>query len=142
MQKAEKIALIETSLLRAAEILGDLKEPVMTRFYRQYPQALAVFEHLACGDRQRLEAMMIDNVLYCIMQWFERPEEIRIILYSSVPHHEATLKVDADWYEALLAAGVDLIADTVPADAEQELALWSEMRSGFSAAMSIARCAV
>ena len=123
MQKAEKVALTEISLMRAVEILGDLTEPVMARFYSQHPQAQSVFVHHACGNRARLEAMMIENVLYCIMRWFDQPEEIKIILYSSVPHHTETLKVKADWYEALLAAGVDLIAGTVPAGEAQERAL-------------------
>ena len=139
MQKADKIALVEVGLMRAAEAIGDLTEPVMARFYQRHPQALASFEHHACGNRARLEAEMVENVLYCIMRWFERPEEIRIILHSSVPHHQETLKVDADWYEALLASGVDLIVATVPAEEQEELALWEEMRRGFAMAMEAAR---
>jgi hypothetical protein len=142
MEQTEKIALIEVSLMRAAEMIGDLTEPVMAKFYRQCPQARAVFEHLSSGNRARLEAEMIENVLYCIMRWFERPQEIRIILFSSVPHHQETLKVDADWYEALLASGVDLIVGTVPPGESQELALWEEMRRGFAETMDVARRAV
>ena len=106
MQKAEKMALIEVSLMRAADKIGDLTEPVMSHFYQRYPQARESFERLACGNHARLEAVMVENVLYCIMQWFERPEEIRIILYGSVPHHQETLKVGADWYHGLRACSL------------------------------------
>lgn len=139
MQKAEKMALIEVSLMRAADKIGDLTEPVMSHFYQRYPQARESFERLACGNHARLEAVMVENVLYCIMQWFERPEEIRIILYGSVPHHQETLKVGADWYEAMLASGVDLIVGTIPPEESQELALWEEIRQGFAMAIDVAR---
>ena len=139
LTRADKIALIEQGLMRAAEVIGDLNAPVMGEFYRRCPQALAAFEQHACGNRPRLEAEMMDNVLYCIMCWFERPEEIRILLFSSVPHHQETLKVDADWYAALLGAGVDIVAATVPPGVDDERAAWVEMRAGFVRAIDEAR---
>jgi hypothetical protein len=73
------------------------------------------------------------------MTWFERPEEIRIILYDSVPHHADTLKVGADWYQGMLWAGIGLIEETLPAGAADERAAWEEMRAGLSEAIEKAQ---
>lgn len=134
-----KLALIERSLERAADALGDITAPLMARFYAAHPAAQASFEHHGLGKRALLEAEMVGNVLYCLMTWFERPEEIRIILYDSVPHHQETLKVDASWYEGMLWAGIDLIEETLPKDAADERAAWEAMRTGLSETLAKAR---
>lgn len=134
-----KLALVERSLERAADALGDITAPLMARFYAAHPAAQASFEHHGLGKRDLLEAEMVGNVLYCLMTWFERPEEIRIILYDSVPHHQETLKVDASWYEGMLWAGIDLIEETLPDDAAEERAAWEAMRAGFAETIAKAR---
>lgn len=136
---AEKLALVECSLERAADALGDITAPLMARFYAAHPAAQASFDHHGLGKRDLLEAEMVGNVLYCLMTWFERPEEIRIILFDSVPHHLETLKVEPDWYQGMLDAGIDLIAETLPASAADERAVWAEMRSGLAEAIARAR---
>jgi len=46
MQKDQKSMLLENSLERAAERLGDITEPVMNRYYASHPEARASFnEH-------------------------------------------------------------------------------------------------
>lgn len=134
-----KLALVERSLERAADALGDITAPLMTRYYAAYPAAEASFEHHGLGRRALLEAEMVGNVLYCLMTWFERPEEIRIILYDSIPHHAETLKVEAGWYEGMLWAGIELIEDTLPEDAADERTAWAEMRAGMEEAIARAR---
>lgn len=134
-----KLALVEKSLERAAEAIGDITAPLMARFYAVYPAAEASFEHHGLGKRALLEAEMVGNVLYCLMTWFERPEEIRIILYDSVPHHQETLKVEAGWYEGMLWAGIDLFEETLPEHAADERAVWEEMRSGLAETIAKAR---
>ena len=133
------LALIERSLERAGEAIGDITAPLMARFYAAHPAAQASFELHGLGKRALLEAEMVGNVLYCLMTWFERPEEIRIILYDSVPHHQETLKVDASWYEGMLWAGIDLIEETLPEDAADERAAWEAMRAGFAETITKAR---
>lgn len=136
---AAKRALVERSLERAGDMLGDITQPLIDRFYAAYPAAQASFEHHGLGKRGLLEAEMVGNVLYCLMIWFERPEEIRIILYDSVPHHQETLKVEADWYEGMLYAGIDLIESILPEDATDERAAWQAMRAGFAETIRRAR---
>jgi hypothetical protein len=137
--RAAKLELIERSLERAAETVGDITAPLMARFYAAHPAAEASFEHHGLGKRALLEAEMVGNVLYCLMTWFERPEEIRIILYDSIPHHQETLKVEPGWYEGMLWAGIDLIEDTLPEDADDERAVWEEMRAGLAETIAKAR---
>ena len=134
-----KLALVERSLERAADAVGDITAPLMARFYAAHPAAQASFEHHGLGKRALLEAEMVGNVLYCLMTWFERPEEIRIILYDSVPHHQETLKVDASWYEGMLYTGIDLIEETLPDDVADERAAWETMRAGLAETIAKAR---
>lgn len=133
------LALIERSLERAGEAIGDITAPLMARFYAAHPAAQASFEHHGLGKRALLEAEMVGNVLYCLMTWFERPEEIRIILYDSIPHHQETLKVEAGWYEGMLWAGIDLIEETLPEDVADERAAWEAMRAGLAETIAKAR---
>jgi hypothetical protein len=125
--------LLEASLERAAETLGDITAPVMARFYEAWPEALPAFEHHGLGARQRLETAMVDTALYCATNWLDRPMEITIQLNSSVPHHQDTLKIELPWYRGLLEAVVDVIAETIPADQPAELAIWKRIRGELGA---------
>ena len=121
-------SLLDASLERAAETLGDLTAPAMARFYAAWPQARDSFEHHGLGRRERLEAEMVQNALYWAMNWLDRQTEITIHLGSSVPHHEETLKVSVPWYRGLLDAVIDVIVETIPADRTDELELWMRIR--------------
>ncbi|MCK9543263.1 MAG: hypothetical protein M0R03_14675 [Novosphingobium sp.] len=130
-----KAELLEAVLMRAAETLGDLTGPTMGLFYERYPDALAAFEHHGFGKRERLEADMVDTALYCVMTWLERPAEVAIMLYGSVPHHRNTLKVHTEWYRGLLSSLIDLVAGTVPAGAATDAALVEDIRAGLFGAI-------
>jgi hypothetical protein len=125
----DRSTLLEIGLERAAEVVGDITGPVIARFYQACPDAREAFERHAYGRREKLEALMVDNALYWVMNWFERRDEIAIQVGSSVPHHEVTLKVAAEMYRALVEAVVGVIAETIPADRTAELALWSRVRA-------------
>ena len=132
MADREKLALVEVSLERAAESIGDITQPVMDMFHARCPEGAAAFAHHGFDDPARLEALMVENVLYCLMTWFERPEEIRILFYSSVPHHMDTLHVPAHLYRELMFAGIDTITRSIPADCADEIAAWQVMRQDFA----------
>lgn len=118
-------ALIEAGLERAAEIVGDVTGPVIAAYYRRFPEARASFEHHDPRTPHRLEAEMVENALYCVMNWFERRTEIEILLDQSVPHHSATLAVPPDWYSGLIAAVIEVILPTVPEEASDEREAWA-----------------
>lgn len=128
MPSADRTALVEQILHRAAEQLGDVTAPVLAAYYERVPESKAAFEHHAGINRSQLEGEMVENSLYCLMSWFESPGEIEMLLAGSVPHHEETLQVPPHWYEALLEATAAVIAATIPADQHDELAVWRELR--------------
>jgi hypothetical protein len=127
--------LLDTSLERAADVIGDITAPVLARFYEAHPEARAAFEHHRPGSFEKLEAEMVQNALYWAMTWLDRATEIRIHLGGSVPHHEETLAVPATWYRGLVEAVTDVIAETIPADRPDETEVWREIRSGLGRAI-------
>lgn len=133
MDRAEKLALLDDSLTRAAEALGDVTPHAMALYYARHPGAAASFEHHGLGKTAALEAEMVENSLYCLMHCLDRPAEIEILLENSVPHHHFTLEIPLGWYQGLLDATIDVIADTVPADAVGEQQVWAEIRERLGA---------
>lgn len=123
------IALLDRILLRAAESLGDLAPAAIELFYSRHGEARAAFERHGLGKREQLEADMVETALYCLMTWVERPGEVAIMLYGSVPHHSNTLHVRPEWYRCLLDSVIDLVAATIPPEAAQETALIDEIRA-------------
>lgn len=125
---AARKELLDASLLRAAEQLGDITAPVVELFYSRHPECRRAFETLWPGRQNGLEGEMVERVLYCLMQWFESPGEIEIMLMGSVPHHAMTLKVDPAWYGGFLEAAIDVLTATIPPDCAAERAVWADLR--------------
>jgi hypothetical protein len=129
MSKADKAELLDRILIRAAEQLGDLHEPVMQAYYARFPEAVEMFEVESAGHRHKLEGEMIASVLYCIMAWIDRPIEIEIIFASTVPHHGAALHVPVACFSGFIDAVIDQIASTAPPEGA-EAGLLAEIRTG------------
>jgi hypothetical protein len=132
--------VILTSLERVADDVGDITRPLIDRFYAVYPDARAAFSAPGLGSREKLEAEMVGNFLYFVMTWFERPGEIRHLLYTSIPHHAAALGVSADWYRGFIDCGIDLIIDALGdgVTAGTDRAAWEDMRAGIADAIKAA----
>jgi hypothetical protein len=62
--RADRGVLLDAILTRAADQLSDLTEPVMQRFYWDFRDAKAKFEHHDLGKRERLEAEIVETALY------------------------------------------------------------------------------
>ncbi|PKP98633.1 MAG: hypothetical protein CVT74_10390 [Alphaproteobacteria bacterium HGW-Alphaproteobacteria-13] len=139
MDRAEKLALLDRGLTRAAEAIGDVTPVVMARYYARFPDAAGRFEHHGMGRTAALEGEMVETCLYCLMHCIERPTEIEILLDGSIPHHHFTLNVPIDWYQGLLDTVIDVIAETVPADAADEQHLWDEIRGQLGAVFTQCR---
>lgn len=129
MDTAAKRALLETSLERAAEEIGDITRPVIDLFYQRFPESREAFDRLWPGRRDTLEGEMTERTLYCLMQWFESPGEIEIMLMGSVPHHDATLQVRPEWFAGFIDATADVITATIPVDRTDEQEVWQELRA-------------
>ncbi|QTD56836.1 hypothetical protein [Parasphingorhabdus cellanae] len=139
MDLNDKMALLETSLERAADALGDITDPVMERYYSVHPSAQASFREHGLGNTVKLEAEMVESVVYCLMNWLESPQEIGIIFGSTVPHHEQTLHVQSNWFSGLVDAAVYVIVATIPEAQQEEHALWAEIHQGVDAMIADAR---
>jgi hypothetical protein len=70
------------------------------------------------------------------MTWLERPVEVSIMLYGSVPHHSNTLHVTPSWYQGLLDTSIELIKETIPSSAKDEFELMTEIQLGLQSAIS------
>ncbi|WP_074205803.1 hypothetical protein [Parasphingorhabdus marina] len=139
MNTTSKMTVLENILERAATQLGDVTEPVMAQYYSDHPNAQQSFREHGLGNTRKLEAEMVESVLYCIMNWLERPQEIRIMFGSTVPHHEDTLRVSSDWFTGLVDAGIAVIDETIPASENEERQVLQEIHAGLTSVVKEAR---
>ncbi|MFA7604350.1 MAG: hypothetical protein WCY29_15225 [Novosphingobium sp.] len=129
MDVAEKQSLIQTSLARTAEALGDITGPVYALYYERCPEAQERFDHFYPEGRERLEGSMVEQALYCLMYWFDSPGEIEVVLISTVPHHIETLGVPGDMFARLITAVCDTVTATIPPEEKDELLVWEELHA-------------
>jgi len=127
MEQVSPAELMERSLERVVEALGDPCEPVFARFYARFPDARDAFVRLGLGSADKLQEQMFEQLIYCLTTWIARPEEVRIVLNSSVPHHLQTLEVMVEWYDGLIGSACAVLRGAVPAEAMDELALWNRI---------------
>ena len=109
---------LEQVLERAATEIGDITPQVLELYYSRYPQAREQFVELSAGAAESLEARMVEEALYCLMIWHERPLDVKTLLAEMVPHHEY-LKVPVDYFTGLQAAVLDVL-DTVVLENETD----------------------
>lgn len=119
METASPARLFERCLEYTAEHVGDFHRPLLDRFYQELPEAKAQFARHANANN-KLEDDMIEQALYCLMTWYERPAEIQIVLRDTVPHHIETLDIPMVYFEGLISTLLDIITEATPAEAEQE----------------------
>lgn len=123
-----KKAALEASLERAAERLGDITPHVYDIYYRRCPEAKADFEYHFPGDNHPLEGQMVEQALYCLMEWYDSPGEIEIILLGTVPHHIETLHIQPRHFSELINAVCETIVATIPPGNAEEMAVWRELQ--------------
>lgn len=112
----DKQAIIERILERVSETHGDITGPVMAEVYRTHPDARAIFETLGTPDVGQLEGSMVMQTLYCIMTWFEAPDDVLMIMEHSLPHHVSTLQVSRAHFIALFSAVFSVVGKALPED--------------------------
>ena len=103
----------------------------MAKYYARHPEAKISFQEHGLGNNVKLEAEMVESVVYCLMNWYDRPEEIRIMFGSTVPHHKHALNVSSEWFAGLIDAAITVISGTVPETSKEELVIWAEIRTVF-----------
>ena len=123
--------VFESVLELAAEELGDITQPVMDVYYEKFPEAIASFKEHGLDNVARLEATMVETVVYTLMTWFERPVEIEIMLRESVPHHMHVLKIPMNIFYGLVDCTMDIIESVVTTDSKQ-IAVCKDLREGLT----------
>ncbi len=123
----DNLELVEATLTRAAELLGDITPRTIEELYRRFPEMEASFEHHGLGKKTQLEADMVKNSLYCLMDWNADPSGVEVVLANSVPHHHYTLNVPPAWYAGLLQVTADVIGDPIPDEASEERRAWETL---------------
>ncbi|MFA5628625.1 MAG: hypothetical protein WC965_14300, partial [Thiohalomonadaceae bacterium] len=108
MSVNEKNALYESILYTVAEKARDINPLVLEKFYELHPEALGLF------PEKRLELMMIDQALYCVSVWLQRPMEIEILLRETLEHHRYTLQVPVTQFAGLFESLVTTLRGFVP----------------------------
>ena len=135
MQARLDQTMIEQSLMRAAEEIGDIAPAVMARFYERFAAARDVFAQHGTPSPDQLEGRMVENVLYCMLHWLESPGEIRTLLWDSVPHHAQSLGIPPEHFVGFLVAVAQVIGDRIPADQDEERRCWGLLEAELRAAI-------
>lgn len=133
MDKTQRQSLLETTLTRASDLLGDVTPLVMALYYKRFPEALEHFEYHGMGETKRLEGDMVEQALYCLLDYLTMQGAIEIVLLGTVPHHIQTLKIPIELFDGLLDCLCDVIADTIPADNTDERRVLEDLRASLKA---------
>ena len=131
---SETLNLFESSLENAAEVLGDITPIVLDQFFKECPEAEAIFRTHGMGAKESLQASMVDWGLYCLMNWFERKQEIEIILFDAAKQHDF-LKLDPKLTINLFNTLIDVIESTVAEDQIETKRLWSQIKKELNEAL-------
>lgn len=129
----DRIDLATRSLTRLAEQRGDVTRPVIETFYRHHPDARASFEHHGLGQTAELEGRMVAESVFLLLHWVEDPATARIDQGTAIVHHNDTLLIPPRWYLGLVDAALEVLFETLPADASDERALWLAVRGDYAA---------
>lgn len=124
----ERAALVRASLQRLADGHGDVTPQVLERYYRAMPEARASFEHHGLNDVPGLEARMVAESLFLLLQWAEDRPSALIDQGITVVHHNDALGIGPRWYMGLIDAVVETALATIPSEVADERAAWREMR--------------
>jgi hypothetical protein len=135
MERTEKVELIGAVLERAADVLGDITRPVVELCYAPNPEIRALFEALYPSDPEHLEGTMVEQSIYCLMYWPERPGEIEIVLVSTIPHHIETVGIGMEHFIHFFDAVGDVVAATIPRSETAQARAWEAQRGELAALM-------
>ena len=132
LSEDKKAALIDEIFSLAAEELGDITTPVITRAYQLCPEGHKAFQtHALTNNLFDLEANMVEQTLYCILDWTRNREASKVAVFSTLPHHIETLEVSLEMFLSPFEALFDVIERVIlPSDTLQQTA-WQTLRTDF-----------
>lgn len=124
----DRALLVQSTLQRLADQRGDVTAEVLERYYRRMPDARASFEHHGLGDRAGLEARMVTESVFLLMKWTEDPRAAEIDQGTTIVHHNDVLEIGPRWYMGLIDAVIEIVVETLPAQARDERVIWRDLR--------------
>ncbi|MFN2101099.1 hypothetical protein [Altererythrobacter sp. MF3-039] len=125
---SDRGALAETSFARLAEEQGDITRQVIEHYYRICPGARASFAYHGLDNVPELEGRMVAETVFLLMQWAADPTPTQVEQGTTICHHQDTLEVGPHWYIGLVDAVLAVLFETIPADADEERAVWRAIR--------------
>ena len=128
----DRPALAQRSLQRLADERGDVTEEVLAAYYARHPDARASFEHHGLGETKALEARMVAESLFLLLQWIEAPSTAKIDHGTAIPHHNDTMRIPPHWYLGLVDAALEVLLGSIPEEHEEERAMWLAVREEFA----------
>ncbi|QKG71993.1 hypothetical protein [Erythrobacter mangrovi] len=128
----DRTKLVERSLTRLAERRGDVTDPVLQAFYARHPDARASFEHHGLGHMRELEGRMVAESVFLLLQWVEDPATARIDQGTAIVHHNDTLLVPSRWYLGMVDAALEVLFESLPAEAADERDMWLAVRADYA----------
>jgi hypothetical protein len=115
-------------LERLAEERGDITAEALERYYVRMPEARRSFEYHGLDDVAGLEARMVSETVFLLLRWIEDRSATMIDQGSTIVHHNDALEIGPRWYMGLVDAVLEVLLETIPAGAEAERRLWSDVR--------------
>ncbi len=130
---SDRATLAEASFARLAEEKGDITRQVIEHYYRACQGARESFEYHGLDSLAELEGRMVSETAFMLMQWAADPTATRVEQGTTICHHQDTLEVGPHWYIGLVDAVLVALFETIPADAEEERAMWRAIRAEIAA---------
>jgi hypothetical protein len=120
---------IEEILEIAAERLGDPTEAIFERVRRNLGVPSLRFFETWPADVPKLKGMMVEEAIFCIMNWRTTRAEIEIILVNTIPHHCETLQLEPAVFISLLEASFDVLGEAAHDASGAAKAAWGNLRT-------------
>ena len=126
---ADHSDIAERSFERLADAKGDITAEVIARYYENYPDAKASFEHHGLDNVPELEGRMVTETAFLLMQWAAAPAATKLEQGTTICNHQDTLEVGPHWYIGLIDAVLEVLFETIPEHASDERTMWRNIRS-------------
>lgn len=126
----QRARIVEEIFEQVAETLGDITKPVMQRAYEAFPEAKQSFKQHGLGEKlSDLEAVMVEQTLYCVIGWVESPGASKVTLDTTVPHHAETLNVPLPFFWSIFTALFDLVKASIPAADKKKIEVLTALQA-------------
>ena len=126
----------------ACDAYGDITPQVSEHFHARHPDARKAIEERYPGRLAELEGLMVEQALYCIMQWPIDRQEVEFILGTVGPQHASTFGIGTEHFIGFFDSVFAVIRQTIPSHALPESRIFGSLQSELQTSIGIACKAV